>query len=224
MPVKIRLAILEDHQSVIDGYLYRLGEAAEVEVVATAFFGTELECLLAQQPVDVLLLDVGVRTAPDDPTPYPVLDTIPHLIETYAHLSILVVSMYAESFLVASVISAGASGYIVKEDQAAIQDLARVIQVISGGGVYFSQTAHNQYLKYKTGEPPLTPRQMAVLSLCAANPDLNANAVAQELKVSHSTVRNLLAGAYARLGVHNRAAAILKARQLGLIGPIADYT
>ena len=33
----------------------------------------------------------------------------------------------------------------------------------------------------------------------------------------NSTVRNLLSGAYLRLGVRNRAAAVAKARQLGLI-------
>jgi hypothetical protein len=33
----------------------------------------------------------------------------------------------------------------------------------------------------------------------------------------NSTARNLLSGAYLRLGVRNRAAAVAKARQLGLI-------
>jgi DNA-binding CsgD family transcriptional regulator len=37
------------------------------------------------------------------------------------------------------------------------------------------------------------------------------------MSISNSTVRNLLSGAYIKLGVHNRIAAVTKARQLGLI-------
>ncbi len=39
------------------------------------------------------------------------------------------------------------------------------------------------------------------------------------MDVANSTVRNLLSGAYLRLDVHTRTAAIAKARQLGLITP-----
>jgi DNA-binding CsgD family transcriptional regulator len=39
------------------------------------------------------------------------------------------------------------------------------------------------------------------------------------MAVSNSTVRNLLSGAYVRLGVRTRGAAIEKARLLGLITP-----
>ena len=55
--------------------------------------------------------------------------------------------------------------------------------------------------------------------MCAARPDLTSAALAQELNLAHSTVRNLLSSAYYRLGVSNRAAAVAKARHLGLIAP-----
>lgn len=220
MVSNIRVAILEDHQSVIDGYLYRLRQAPEIEIVATVLFGAELEPLLARQPVDVLLLDVGVRTAPDDPTPYPVLDAIPRLLETHENLAILVVSMYAEPFLIQGAVSAGASGYLLKEDQAAVQELNSVIRLVASGGSYFSRLPGR--LQEKTGKLLLTRRQLELLSLCAIYPDLNSQELARKLKISSSTVRNLLSAAYARLGVHNRAAAILKAYQLGLLSPVSD--
>jgi DNA-binding NarL/FixJ family response regulator len=37
--------------------------------------------------------------------------------------------------------------------------------------------------------------------------------------IANSTMRNLLSGSYIRLNVRNRATAITKARQLGLITP-----
>ncbi|MGZ9234392.1 MAG: response regulator, partial [Anaerolineales bacterium] len=115
---KVRVAILDDHQSIIDGYIYRLGQTPEIEVVGTATVGEELEPLLGKYPADVLLLDLSVRTAQDNPNPFPILHIIPKLIQKYPHLSVLVISMFSEPGLMRSLIEAGASGYILKDDQA----------------------------------------------------------------------------------------------------------
>ena len=65
----------------------------------------------------------------------------------------------------------------------------------------------------------LTPRQMEVLSLCAAYPDASTSDLAQMMSISNSTVRNLLSNLYLRLGVHSRTAAVEKAREMGLVTP-----
>ena len=44
------------------------------------------------------------------------------------------------------------------------------------------------------------------------------------MRVSNSTVRNLLSNAYLRLGVHTRMAAVDKARELGMITPLLPNT
>lgn len=219
MSRKVRVAILDDHQSIIDGYLYRLNQFPGVEVVATAIYSSELERLLAQHDADVLLMDVKASTAPDNPNPYPILYMIPHLLQTYPKLSILVISMYAERALIRAVIGAGASGYILKEDQATIEDLGNVLLTVASGGIYFSRQAHQQFSKGNEQELLLTTRQMEVLSIFSAYPDLTSSAVALKLDISDSTVRNLLSGVYLRLGVHNRTSAIMRARQLGLLTP-----
>jgi len=107
---KVRVAILDDHQSIIDGYLYRLSQTTEIEVVGTATHGEELEPLLVKHPVDVLLLDLSVRTSPENPNPFPILHIIPKLLQKYSNMSVLVISMYAEPGLMRSLIEAGASG------------------------------------------------------------------------------------------------------------------
>ena len=43
MKNKIRVTIMDDHQGIVDGYLYRLGQIAEIEVVSTLAYGEELE-------------------------------------------------------------------------------------------------------------------------------------------------------------------------------------
>lgn len=219
----IKVAILEDHQGVIDGYQYRLGRSPQVEIVGAARFGSELGPLLESQPVDVLFLDVQVLTAPDNPNPYPILHVIPDLLQAHPRLHILAISMVTTRSLIQAIIDAGASGYILKDDREAIQQLAAIVQCIAGGGIYLSQLAGQQLRKGKTEgvELPLTDRQLEMLSLCAAYPDWSRADLAKHLGVRHSTVRNLLSNAYLRLGVRTLTAAIAKARQLGLITPFA---
>jgi len=68
-------------------------------------------------------------------------------------------------------------------------------------------------------ENPLTDRQLEAISLCMAYPDATTFELAQKMQVSNSTVRNLLSGAYLRMGVHTRAAAIAKVQRLGITVP-----
>ena len=218
---KVRVAILDDHQSIIDGYIYRLSSTREIEVTATANYGEELEPLLARHRVDVLLLDLSVRTSPDNPNPFPILHIIPKVLQKHGQLSILVISMFAEPGLMRSLIEAGASGYILKDDQAAFRELGNVVLSVSHGGIYFSKKAHSLYLQMDAvnNSEVLTPRQMEVLSLCAAYPDASTSNLAEMMTISNSTVRNLLSSVYLRLGVHSRTAAVEKARELGLVTP-----
>jgi two-component system nitrate/nitrite response regulator NarL len=220
MEQRIRVAILDDHQSIVDGYVYRLEKVKQVEIVAIMGFGDELEPTLQKIPTDVLLLDVSVPTSKENRNPYPILHAIPRLLQAHQNLNILVISMHTERGLIRAVMEAGANGYILKDDQAILKDLGSVVKIVAGGGIHFSQMAHESYAKYlSTNTNDLTPRQLEVLSLCTAYPDFSTADLARKLSVSNSTVRNLLSNAYFKLDVHNRAGAIAKARQLGIITP-----
>jgi DNA-binding NarL/FixJ family response regulator len=220
MTPPIHVSILDDHQSIVDGYCFRLSNNSKIEVVATMAYGEELEPTLANHPTEVLILDINVPTSKTNANPYPILHIIPTLLQRYPQLNILVISMFAERSLIRAVMEAGASGYLLKDDQLAIRDLGSIVISVAGGGIYFSQKAHHLLRDHqKTDGEALTSRQLEALSLCAAYPDCATIVLAEKLTVSHSTVRNLLSGAYLRLGVHNRAAAIARARELGLITP-----
>jgi DNA-binding NarL/FixJ family response regulator len=175
--------------------------------------------LLTGHTIDVLILDVFVPTAPDNPSPYPILHAIPKWLQEFPDMAILVISMYNRRTLVKSVVEAGASGYILKDDKPVIQELASVVRSIASGGVHFSQQVHQHLIKQMSGEPLPSSRQREALSLCAAYPDATTAELANILGVTHSTLRNLLSGAYLRLNVHSRTAAVAKARKLGLITP-----
>jgi two-component system, NarL family, nitrate/nitrite response regulator NarL len=225
MSKKICVTILDDHQNIIDGYVYRLSANPQIEIAATINFGQDLEATLSSHPTDVLLLDVNVPTSADNPNPYPILFAIPKLLQTYEGLNILVISMYAERGLIRAVMESGASGYVLKDDQTTARDLDNVVLSVAGGGIYFSQKAHQIYSTHLSkASDLLSTRQLEALSLCGAYPNKTTAELASKMSISHSTVRNLLSVAYMKLNVNNRAAAIAKAQQLGLITPVSKST
>ena len=220
---KIRVTILDDHQTIIDGYRFRLGNSLRVEIVSAISYGDELPGALENNPTDVLLLDVTVPVSADNPNPYPILHVIPDLLQKYPDLVILVISMHAERSLIRAVMEAGASGYILKDDQASLRDLENVIATVANGGIFLSRQASEALLRQGPAKDDslLSKRQIEALSLCLSYPDCSTAELAQKMSISHSTVRNLLSGAYLKLGVRNRIAGVDKARQLGLISPVA---
>jgi DNA-binding NarL/FixJ family response regulator len=222
---RLRVAILEDHQSIVDGYLYRLSADPKIEVVATIFYGEDLEPMLAQQEVDVLLLDVQVPTSETNSNPFPILRAVATLLENHPNLGILAISVHTKPVLIQSLVDAGVNGYVFKDDYESIRQLPRIVFLIAGGGVYFSEAAHQQLRQKKSGitSPNLSPRQIEILSLCASYPDESTEDLANRLGVASSTVRNLLSNAYLRLGVRSRAAAVTKIQKMGLIPELEDF-
>ena len=221
MDKKIRVAILDDHPMMVEGYLAKLSRDPQIEVTATLNVADQVEPALKQQEVDVLLLDVTVPISLENRNPYPILHVIPTLLEAHPNLDILVISMHAERGIIRGVMEAGASGYILKDDSSANQNLATVVKSVAAGGIYFSAEAHKLYTKYQAmdNEGELSLRQLEALSLCLSYPGAKNSELAEKMKIKHSTFRNLLSGAYIKLDVSNRTEALIKARKLGLITP-----
>lgn len=217
---KIRVAILDDHLMTVEGYVAMLGKDPQIEIAAKMSFGEELEHTLKAHPANVLLLDVSVPTSGENHNPYPILHVIPKLLDAHSELKILVISMHADRGLIRAVMDAGASGYILKDDQSILKNLVSVVKTIASDGIQLSRATHDVYAKHLSNETKeLTPRELEVLSLSAAFPNDTTAELAKKLNVKNSTVRNLLSKVYFKLNVNNRTAAIAKAREQGLITP-----
>jgi DNA-binding NarL/FixJ family response regulator len=220
----IRVAILEDHPAMVEGYQSYLRDEPDIQVVATAAFGEELPTLLATyQPIHLLLLDIWVPTSPTNRSPYPIVYLMPQLLQRYPKLNILVISLHKEGALIKAVMDAGASGFVLKDDRDTLQKFPSVLRTVAGGGIYFSREAHQILTHHPTSGPQLSPRQAEVLSLCAAYPEKTTAELAHVLGISDTTVRNTLSLLYLRLGVRGRTAAIAKARELGLLAETTAY-
>lgn len=221
MSDKIRVAILEDHPAIADGYRFHLQGEDDIQLVATIEYGEALLKLLDEQgPIHVLILDVSVPTSETNPSPYPILYMLPQVLRQYPDLNILVISMLKENVLIKALIDAGASGYVFKDDRETLQMFSSVIRMIATGGVYFSREAHKIVMRQSSTSSLLSARQLEVLSLCAAYPEKSTAEIAEVLTVANATVRNTLSVLYMRLGVRGRTAAVAKARDLGLIADI----
>jgi len=221
MTEKIHVVILEDHQGIIDGYYFRLSNVEDIEVVATIGYGEDLEPVLARHPADLLLLDVTVPTSAENRNPYPILFVIPKLLKLYPNLTVLVVTMHNQSTLIRAIMEAGATGYVLKDDQASIKELPSIIRMLVAGGIHLSQSVYQLVMNPQGPilDQPLNARQLEALSLSASYPNSSTAELADRMNIEGSTLRNLLSGAYLKLGVRTRAAAIAKARQLELITP-----
>jgi two-component system response regulator DesR len=221
MDKKIRVAILDDHLSTVEGHAVLIEKDSQIEVVAKMSYGEELEPALEKNLVDVLLLDVNVPMSQENKNPYPILNMIPKLLEKYPNLNILVISMHVDRGIIRAVMDAGANGYILKDDQATLKNLGSVVRTVASDGVSYSPVAHELYVKSLSAqqEKKLSPRQLEALSLCVAYPNATLAEIAGKMKIENSTVRNLLSKAYVHLNVRNRSAATAKARQLGLVTP-----
>lgn len=213
----ISVTILEDHQSIVDGYQFRLEQDGDIKVVASIAYGEDLDIALERHPTDVLFLDVNVPISEDNHSPYPILFVIPRLRMLYPEMAIVVISVHNEYSLIKSIIDAGASSYILKSDSSAIQNLQRVVHMVVDGSSFLSRQVQQILFNRDLKMPNLTMRQVQVLSLFAADTSLRSDAVAEIMGITSSTIRNLLSSAYSRLKVNNRISAIAEARKFGII-------
>lgn len=219
MAETIKVAILDDHLPIIDGFKYRLKENRDIEVVATASYGDDLFPMLERFQTDVLILDIDVPVSEYNQERYPIPTTIPKLISKFTQLQILIISMHYQKALIKLVLENGASGYILKDDYKSISNLASIIKNIYNGEIYLTESVLlSLQKKYaKKNSAGLSVRQHEILSICMNNPEIKTIEVAEKLNLAHSTVRNALSQVYMKLGVRNRHAAILQAQSLGLI-------
>jgi len=216
---KIQVVILEDHIATAEGYRARLEGETDIEVMAALTFGEQLEPALEKIPADVLLLDMRVPISAENRNAYPTMYLLPRLLERYPDLSVLVISMYDRPAMIDAVLDAGAEGYVLKDDREAYQELPMLVRMIARGNMYLSARARENWEAYRKDDfqPNLTPRQVQALALCASYPNERLPELARRMNLANATLRATLWGAYRKLGVNSRPAAVTRARQIGLL-------
>ena len=187
--------------------------------------GTAREILawLADNPVDVLLVDLGL---PDRSG----LEVIRDCRRTQPACAVMVISIFGDEANMVQAFEAGASGYLLKDGTEA--DLATHIRNLRAGGSPMSPVIARQLLRrWQANQPQapapvptaapgaspaperLSPREFEVLDLVSRGfPYLE---VAARMGVSVTTVQTHIRNIYGKLDVHNKSEAVFEARNLG---------
>jgi DNA-binding NarL/FixJ family response regulator len=215
----IRAAIVDDQAIVRAGLVRILSPADGFEVVAECADGRQaVEELPAVHP-DVVLMDVRM----------PALDGIAataRLRRLDDPLDVLVLTTFGEDEVLWGAIEAGAAGFVLKDSTA--EDLIAAVRAVAGGAAWFDPAVAPRLLeRYRHVVAPsardaarldlLTDREHDVLRLMArgaTNAEIGAT-----LFVAEATVKTHVGSIFGKLGVRDRAAAIVFAYDHGVVTP-----
>jgi two-component system response regulator DesR len=200
MPVRIMIA--EDQTMVRQALVALLELEPDLEVVAQAADGHEALAMARKYQPDVAVLDIEM------PGPSGI-EVASQLGQSGFAGKIVIVTTFDRPGYLRAAMTAGASGFLLKDAPAA--DLAAAIrQVAAGQRVVDPKLAAAALAQ---GERPLTDRETEVLAAAAGHDAINE--IAARLHLSNGTVRNHLSAAIQKLGARNRAEAVEIAQQKG---------
>ena len=180
---KISLAIVDDHQIVIDGLKSLLEGHPDFVVKIESNHPEMMEGILAKNKVDILLTDIMM----------PIMNgaQLAKMVKiNYPKIKILALSMSGQGDLVNQMIDdSDIAGYVLKN--LGKQELITALEKIAGGGVYFSDEVLEEMIKAterkKTSEEVhLTMREVEIIRLIEK--EFNNKQIADTLFISERTV------------------------------------
>ena len=175
-----RIFIVDDHQMVIDGINLMLEGRPEFSVVGESTEPLQVIELINDTPVDIVITDVGMPGMSGVELSRLVKNKFPDI-------KILALSMFGDSQIIAEMIDAGISGYILKNSGK--KELMEALTKIAEGQNYFGQEITLQLMKsFKRNqeESKLTDREIEIIRMIEK--DMTTREIADTLFISERTV------------------------------------
>lgn len=172
---------------------------------------------LRRQRPQVLLTDIGL---PDGSG----VELIAAVRAAHPEVECMAISIFGDERHVVEAISAGANGYLLKDDAPEAIGKA-VLQLLGGGapispeiGRFLLDRARTPHAEPLAGESPFTSREREVLELVELG--YSYQEIADQLGLSFHTVNAHIKHIYRKLQANSRGSALRSARRRGLLRPV----
>jgi DNA-binding NarL/FixJ family response regulator len=216
----IRVLLADDQHLIRAGFRALLEAEEDIDVVGDAATGRQaVELALATAP-DVVLMDIRM---PDGDGLWATEQIVqePSLAQTH----IVIVTTFELDEYVAQAITAGASGFLVKDTEPV--DLIRAVHVAAAGDALLSPSVTKRLLERVAGglkpAPPaaelgaLTDREREVLTLVGQG--LTNGEIGEKLFLSPLTAKTHVSRIMTKLDARDRVHLVVVAYETGLVQP-----
>jgi DNA-binding NarL/FixJ family response regulator len=218
MSESIRVLIVDDQALIREGLETLLGLSSGIEVVGTASDGEEAVRLVAERQPDVVLMDLRMPRCDG-------VEATRQITRQWPNSRVIALTTYADDDSIFGVLEAGAMGYLTKD--AGARAIAQAIRAVHEGEALLDPAVQARLIRQlRAGQPSaltpalslpdaLTPRENEVLRLIAQG--LNNREVAERLVVAEATVKTHINNLFSKIGVRDRAQAVVYAMRHGLV-------
>jgi DNA-binding NarL/FixJ family response regulator len=212
----LRVLVADDQELFRGGFAMILGAQPDMRVVAEAADGAEAITAAIELRPDVVLMDIRM------PNVDGVTATARICAETSA--KVIVLTMFDDDEYVYSAIEAGASGFLLKDSRR--EELLRAIHLIAAGDALLAPSVTRRIIsnlarrgravpKFARQLRELTGRERDVLKTLARG--LSNVEISEELCLSEHTVKTHVSNLLGKLGLRDRAQAVVFAYESGLV-------
>ncbi|MHB9753977.1 response regulator [Streptomyces sp. BYX5S] len=220
----IRVIIVDDQSMVRAGFAALLNAQSDIDVVGEAPDGREGVQVSRSTHPDVVLMDVRMPEMDGLAAAQELLAPPPGVVH---RPKVLMLTTFDVDDYVYAALRAGASGFLLKDAPPA--DLIAAVRVVAAGEALLAPTVTKRLIEdfaktrpaHRKKRSPLlkslTPREAEVLELIARG--LSNQEIAEKLVLAEQTVKTHIGRVLAKLGLRDRAQAVIFAYESGLVTP-----
>lgn len=216
----IRVGVVEDQNLVREGLERLLLLTPDIRVTRHAVDGRDALCLLQDESLDVLLLDLRM----------PEMDGIALLEEACrrkAQIPCIILTTFDDDDSILDGIRLGAKGFLMKD--VSLATLSDAIRTVAAGGTLLQPALTQRVMRRigttqrhtleSTGPLPekLTEREVQILRLMFGG--FSNGEIGYALRLSEGTVKNHVSSILGKLGARDRIRAVLRAIEEGYLTP-----
>ena len=222
----LRLILVDDQEMYRLGFRMLLETQEGVEVVGEAEDGCAAVDLIERVEADIVLMDVRMPRMNG-------IEATRTIVQGAAGgPRVIVLTTFDLDEYAYEAIRAGASGFLLKD--ASLEELMAAIHHVHAGDAVMAPSTTRRLIEHFTLPPPviddgddrfraledLTAREREVLARVARG--LSNEAIARDLRVAEGTVRVHVSRILGKLGLRDRAQAVVLAYESGLVSPRKD--